>query len=67
MKGKKIDSEFLTKFICDCALKGKNSSEDIFKEASIQISDIDEKLNELEKFSLKILLKLFSPNETSVK
>jgi hypothetical protein len=63
MKGKKIDSEFLTEFICKCATEGKNSTEDIFKEASLKLLDIDKKINELEK--LKILRsKLFDVIDT---
>ena len=48
MKGKKIDVDFLSSFILNCASSNKNSSEEILKEANYQISIIDLKIKEVD-------------------
>lgn len=53
MRGRKIDTEFLTKFITSCVEVGKFSSEDILKEAKNKIEQIDQKIIEVE--NLRIL------------
>lgn len=52
MRGKKVDSEFISHFITDCASGGKNSPEDIVKEAKIKIENIDSKIKETEKLKV---------------
>ncbi len=53
MRGKKIDSEFLSEYITKCIMSGKHSQEEIINEAKNEISNIDFKIKEVEK--LKIL------------
>lgn len=48
MRGKKVDMEFVSTFIAQCAGKGKVSPEDICKEAELKIQNIDEKIKEVE-------------------
>ncbi len=57
MRGKKIDSEFLSKFIEDCIVKNKHSAEDIVAEANNKILEIDNKIKEVENLK-KIRSKL---------
>lgn len=57
MKGKKVDVDFLSSFILDCASKNRNSSEEILKEAKDQISKIDTKIKEVDNLK-KIRCKL---------
>lgn len=49
MRGRKIDTEFLTNFITSCVEAGKFSSEDILKEAKDKIEKIDLQIKEVEK------------------
>jgi hypothetical protein len=53
MKGKKVDTEFLSYFISECIKKNKVITEDIIQEAKEEITNIDSKIKEVEK--LKIL------------
>jgi hypothetical protein len=53
MKGKKIDSNFLSSFIEECVLQNKNTTEAILQEAKQKIEIIDKKIIEAE--SLKLL------------
>lgn len=53
MRGKKIDTEFLSQFILECASQGQFSSEEIINLAKSKITEIDIKIQEVEK--LKIL------------
>ena len=53
MRGKKIDSEFLSEYITKCIVLGKHSQEEIVNEAKKEIDNIDSKIKEAEK--LKIL------------
>lgn len=48
MRGKKVDMEFVSTFIAQCAGKGKVSPEDICKEAETKIQNIDDKIKEVE-------------------
>lgn len=52
MRGKKSDSEFVSSFITECVLLGKNESEQIIQEAKNRISDIDSKIIEIEKLKI---------------
>lgn len=52
MRGKKIDSEFLSEFITNCVQQSKNSPEDIVKEAKSRIIEIDNKIREVEKLKI---------------
>jgi len=49
MRGRKVDTEFLTSFITSCVESGKSSSEDILKEAQDKIANIDVQIKEVEK------------------
>jgi hypothetical protein len=49
MRGRKVDTEFLTNFITACVEAGKFSSEDILKEAQNKIEKIDTQIKEVEK------------------
>jgi hypothetical protein len=53
MKGKKIDSEFLGKFIAFCIDKGLMDSEQMVIEAKNIINDIDSKIREVEILKVK--------------
>jgi len=53
MRGRKIDSEFLSQFITECISDNKISTDDIIKCAKIQIESIDEKIKEVEKLRLR--------------
>lgn len=48
MKGKKIDSEFVTSFIENCVNNNILSTEQILQSAKSQINDIDAKIKEVE-------------------
>lgn len=52
MKGKKVDSEFLSSFIEQCISNNKNTTEDILSEARVKISEIDMKIVEAEKLKI---------------
>jgi hypothetical protein len=49
MKGRKFNSEFLSSFITDCIQRNKATTEEILQEAKKKISEIDEKIIEVEK------------------
>ncbi len=49
MKGKKIDSDFLSLFIEECVNNSKSSTEEIVNEARSRISEIDKKIVEVER------------------
>ncbi len=53
MRGRKIDSEFLSQFITDCISNNKTSTDDIISCAKIQIESIDNKIKEVEELRLK--------------
>lgn len=53
MRGKKIDTDFITQFILECAAGNKISSDEIISSAKNQINEIDIKIKEVE--FLKIL------------
>lgn len=53
MKGKKIDTEFLSYFIQECILLGITNSEDIVDKAKLIINDIDFAIIEIEKQKIK--------------
>lgn len=48
MRGRKLDSEFLSNFISECVINNKTSADDILNEAKSQISVIDNKIKEVE-------------------
>ena len=48
MRGRKIDTEFLSSFISECIKNNKASSEEILKEAKDKINLIDNKIKEAE-------------------
>lgn len=52
MRGKKIDTDFLSQFILECVATGNSSSEDIIKIAKSQIEDIDVKIRDVEKMKI---------------
>jgi len=49
MRGKKIDSNFVSNFILECVSNGKTVQDEIVEEAKRKISEIDEKIKEVEK------------------
>jgi len=52
MKGKKVDSEFLSYFITKCIAMNKFSSEDIVSQAKAEMADIDKKIMEVARLKL---------------
>jgi hypothetical protein len=48
MRGRKIDSDFLSQFISECVSKNISSTEDIVRYAKSQIDTIDSKIREAE-------------------
>ena len=52
MKGKKVDNEFLSKFINECLNENINSSNDIVNLAKDKILSIDNKIKEVENLKL---------------
>jgi hypothetical protein len=52
MKGKRIDSEFLSSFISECVSRNKNTTEQIVEEARFQIKSIDDKIIEAERLKI---------------
>ncbi|CAB4197021.1 hypothetical protein UFOVP1290_541 [uncultured Caudovirales phage] len=52
MRGKKIDSEFLSEYITKCIMSGKHSQEEIISEAKKEIDNIDYKIKEVEKLRI---------------
>lgn len=52
MKGKKIDTEFLSSFIENCINKNIVTTDDILAEAKLQIANIDKKIIEAEKLKI---------------
>lgn len=63
MRGKRIDSEFLSNFITECISIDKNSPEEIVAEAKLKISNIDNQIKEVEELR-SIRSKLLSVIET---
>ena len=53
MKGKKIDSFFLSEFITECTSLGISSSEEIVAHAQSSIEDIDVLLKKINKLKIK--------------
>lgn len=53
MRGRKVDPDFVSQFISLCIEEGKISDSDILQSAKDQISEIDEKLKEIEKLKIK--------------
>ena len=52
MRGRKVDSDFLSAFITECVTNNKFSTDDIIAEAKLRVSIIDEKIKEVEPFRL---------------
>jgi hypothetical protein len=52
MKGKKVDQEFLSKFISNCVIDGISSSEEIAEFAKKEISKIDKQIRDVEKLKV---------------
>lgn len=52
MRGKKVDNDFLSQFISDCAENNKCSSDEILFEAKQKIEFIDNKIKEVEKLKI---------------
>src|SRR5271167_4071933 len=48
MRGKKIDAEFVSEFIVDCAKRKITNPADVVKEAENEIAIIDQKIKEVE-------------------
>lgn len=48
MRGKKIDKDFVTSFIIDCAAKNKTTDAEIISEAKLKISEIDNQIKQVE-------------------
>lgn len=48
MRGKKVDAEFVSEFIVDCAKRKITNPTDVAKEAEKQIISIDQKIKEVE-------------------
>jgi hypothetical protein len=53
MRGKKIDNDFLTGFITNCAENNKCLPEEIVNEAKIEIENIENKIKEVEVLKLR--------------
>jgi len=53
MRGRKIDSEFLSQFITECISNNKTSTDQIIDCARTQIESIDQKIKEVERLRLK--------------
>ena len=53
MRGKKIDVDFVSTFITDCVIKDISLSEDICKEAKLQIADIDAEIRRVEDLKIR--------------
>lgn len=70
MKGKKIDSLFVNKYIEDCLSQNIFTAEDIVNSAAKKISDIDQKIKEVEnlkKIRPKLLDVISTFNEKNKK
>lgn len=53
MKGKKVDSEFVTEYIQKCVTQGILTPEEIIKEAQQDINHIDDLIKQAEKLKLE--------------
>jgi hypothetical protein len=53
MRGKKIDTEFVSSFILNCASLGKCSSEEIISSAKNEIQEIDKQIKHVEELKIK--------------
>jgi|ERR1035437_3195112 hypothetical protein len=69
MRGRKVDSEFLSNFISECISCDKNSTEEILLEAKLRLSKIDSKIKEVEllKTIRPKLLDVISTFDNSIK
>jgi len=71
MRGRKIDSEFLSEFISECISNNKNTTDDILEEAKRRILLIDNTIREAEKLKpirgklLDVVLSFEKPNKTN--
>jgi len=52
MRGKKVDTDFLSQFISQCVIKNFVNQDDIVKQAKLEISDIDEQIKKVEKLKV---------------
>lgn len=52
MRGKKVDTDFLSQFISQCVLKNIVSQDDIVEQAKSEISNIDEQIKKVEKLKI---------------
>lgn len=52
MKGKKIDTNFISQFISECVTKNIISSEEMVEVAKKKISSIDDKIKEVERLKI---------------
>lgn len=48
MKGRRVDTDFLSAFITECVSNNKFSTDDIVSEAKSRVNSIDEKIKEVE-------------------
>ena len=53
MRGKKVDTDFVSSFVKECIFKNKGNKEQIIEEASNQIKNIDELIIAAEKSKSK--------------
>lgn len=53
MRGKKIDNDFLSNFIAECATSNKSTTEEVLFEAKNEISLINEKVKEVERLKIR--------------
>lgn len=52
MRGKKLDTDFVSNFIMECAQDEKNSPEQIIQEAKRKIEEIDFEIQKVEKLKI---------------
>lgn len=52
MRGKKVDTDFLSQFISQCVGKNIFTQDDIVKQAKSEISNIDEQIKKVEKLKV---------------
>lgn len=72
MKGKKIDTQFLSQFIAQCIDNDLVNQEDIVRKARLEISGIDDQIKKVEKLKIvrsKLLdvISVFDKQKTSHK
>ena len=72
MRGRKVDTDFLSQFISECVNRDKISTVDILLEAKNQISSIDEKIKEVDKLRIKrgklldVVMTFEKPDKTNI-